>query len=66
MLSTNTYDNDCSCIEICESIGSTYNLCYAGATYTVNRCTPAEKNQIILLNKISKQLEESKQSEDFI
>lgn len=60
------YEEDCDCIDICRSINATYKLCYAGTSYASNRCTPAEKNQIILLNKISKQLEVVNKEEDYI
>lgn len=51
------HKDDCDCLDICSSLGTTYNLCYAGASYAVDRCSIAEKTQIRLLNKISKQLD---------
>ena len=53
-----TYDYDCDCIDICKSIDGVYNLCKKDATLGANRCTPGEKNMLVLLNKISNQLDE--------
>jgi hypothetical protein len=51
------YESDCDCIDICESLSGAYNLCKKGAIIAVKRCSPAERNQMLLLNKISKQLD---------
>ncbi|HBF1403350.1 TPA: hypothetical protein LR821_004085 [Clostridioides difficile] len=52
------HDKDCELIDICDTAcESIYVMCKKGATIG-NRCSPAEKNQIILLANISKQLEQ--------
>lgn len=58
MLNDFNYEHDCDCIDICKSIDWVYNLCKEGASITSKRCSPAEKNIIFLLNKISTQLNE--------
>lgn len=51
------YDADCECINICDSLSGAYKLCQKGALTAVKRCSPAERNQMLLLNKISNQLD---------
>lgn len=58
MLNNLNYESDCDCIGICEPLDGVYKLCEAGASITSGRCSPAEKNQLFLLNKISTQLDE--------
>lgn len=53
-----TYEHDCDCIDICRNLDGVYGICEAGADFlTSKRCSPAEKNQIFLLNKISEKLD---------
>jgi hypothetical protein len=54
-------DKDCPLVEICEKHANTYKLCYASehndfGLPLVNRCSPAEKNMIIILATISEKL----------
>lgn len=42
------YDEDCDMIEICDSIGATYNICYKGAGMIgCKRCSIDTKQQIL-------------------
>lgn len=42
------YDEDCDMIEICDSIGATYNICYKGAEVIgCKRCSIDTKQQIL-------------------
>ncbi|MCC0662517.1 hypothetical protein [Clostridioides sp. ZZV15-6597] len=53
-----TYDKDCDLVDFCDSIcDGIYGSCKAGASIGAPRCDAGKKAQLILLNKISEQLE---------
>ena len=41
-----SYDSDCELIHVCAELGGTYDLCYKGATFMAERCSPAQKQAI--------------------
>lgn len=42
------YHDDCDMLEICKELGATYNMCYKDANILSERCSPAEKQSILL------------------
>lgn len=54
------YDEDCDMIEICDSIGATYNICYKGAEMIVcKRCSVDTKQQILQQHRAEKLAEKN-------
>lgn len=56
------YDEDCDMLEICESIGATYNVCYKGCDIlTCNRCSIDTKQNILQQYNAQKLAEQNAQ-----
>lgn len=54
------YNDDCEMLDICESTGATYGVCYKGSLG--NRCAPEAKHMIrMLVNQESRQKEQDLQ-----
>lgn len=59
------YDEDCDIIEICESIGATYETCYKGCNMiTSERCSKETKQNILLQYNAQKLAEQNAKVQD--
>lgn len=50
------HDTDCGMIDVCERLGFVYNLCHKGASIHSARCSPGQKQTLLVLAKIHDQL----------
>lgn len=46
------YPDDCDMLFFCEKNAQTYRLCYKGAPISSKRCSPAEKNLMLMFSQV--------------
>ncbi|MCL2497124.1 MAG: hypothetical protein FWF06_00750 [Symbiobacteriaceae bacterium] len=52
-----TFAEDCDMLFFCEKNAQTYRLCYGGAPLNSKRCTPSEKNSMLMLSEMVHRLQ---------